>query len=121
MNVRYVTLEEALTILHQTGWGPLRDAGLLDSALNRPRASAFGVDAYETFPLKAAALMHSLAGNHPLVDGNKRAAWHLTYVFCRINQVDLTLDEDDAFDLVMDVAAGLDDLGVIAKRLFPGP
>jgi death-on-curing protein len=54
-----------------------------------------------------------------LVDGNKRAAWHLTYVFCGINGVEIAVTEDEAFDLVMDVAAGLDALTVIAERLLP--
>ena len=54
--------------------GPVRDIGLLDSALSRPRASAFGEDAYHTVGLKAAALLHSLTKNHCLVDGNKRIA-----------------------------------------------
>ena len=42
----------------------------------------FGEDAYPSFAEKAAALMHSLARNHPLDDGNKRLAWAATRVFC---------------------------------------
>lgn len=68
-DVRYLTLEEALQAVSQMGWGPVQDAGLLDSAINRPAASAFGRDAYPTMGLKAAAMLHSIAGNHPLVDG----------------------------------------------------
>lgn len=56
----YLTLEDALGIISALGVGPVRDLGLLDSALARPRASAFGQDAYESLELKASALLHSL-------------------------------------------------------------
>jgi death-on-curing protein len=52
----------------------VRDLGLLESALARPRASAFGEDAYPDLDSKAAALLHSVARNRALVDGNKRLA-----------------------------------------------
>lgn len=67
---------------------------------------------------KAAALLHSLARNHPLVDGNKRLAWLATYVFCAKNGVELDPSDDDAYALVMSVAAGeLSDLAEIAAVL----
>ena len=53
----------------------VHDVGLLESALGRPRATVFGDDAYPDLHTKAAALLHSLARNHALVDGNKRLAW----------------------------------------------
>lgn len=96
----------------------LRDAGLLESAAGRPFASAFGADAYPTLPLKAAALLHSLARNHPLVDGNKRLALAATIVFLGINGEQLALTEDEAYDLTVAVATGeLDDVALIAARL----
>ena len=52
----------------------VRDRGLLESALARPRASAFGEDAYPDLLTKAAALLESLAGNHALIDGNEYVA-----------------------------------------------
>lgn len=67
---------------------------------------------------KAAALLHSLARNHPLVDGNKRLAWLATYVFCAKNGIELEPDEDAAYELVVGVAAGnLDDVAEIAAVL----
>ncbi|MFZ0161719.1 MAG: Fic family protein [Kineosporiaceae bacterium] len=118
MSVRYLTLDLALSLLDQAGLGPVRDVGLLDSAINRPAASAFGVDAYPSIGTKAAALMHSLAKNHPLIDGNKRAAWHLTRVFCGINGAEVSLSADDAVELVLDIAiSDLDDVAKIAGRL----
>ena len=64
--------------------------------------------------------MHSLARNHPLVDGNERLAWLATYAFCAKNGVDLDPDDDDAYDLVVAVASGeRDDVGEIAAILEP--
>jgi death-on-curing protein len=78
----------------------------------------FGQDAYPDLFDKAAALLHSLARNHPLVDGNKRLAWLATYVFLAKNGVELDPGDDDAFTFVMRVAAGeLDDVPETADVL----
>jgi len=103
--VEYLDLEDALEIVRALKVGPVRDFGLLDSAINRPRASAFGEDAYPTFDVKAAALLHSLAKNHALLDGNKRTAWLCTVVFCELNGHEPDLTDDEAFDLVVAVAS----------------
>ena len=96
----------------------IRDAGLLESALARPRASAFGQDAYPTVHEKAAALLQSLARNHALVDGNKRLALAATLAFYGMNGLRLTLTNDEAYDLVIAVAVGqLDDVAAIAAQL----
>ena len=84
----------------------IRDAGLLASAAARPRTTVFGADAYPRFVDKAAALLHSLARNHPLVDGNKRLAWAATRVFCLLNGRDLVFTIDDAEAMILAVAAG---------------
>lgn len=55
--------------------GPIRDVGLLDSALHRPQATVFGVDAYTEIDQKAAVLLESLVRNDALIDGNKRIGW----------------------------------------------
>lgn len=103
------------------GVGPVRDVGLLDSAGSRPRSSAFGADAYPTIPEKAAALLHSLAANHPLVDGNKRLAWLATVVFLDLNGFATDLSDDAAFALVMEAAAGRLSAAEISGRLGAGP
>ncbi len=96
----------------------VRDLGLLEAAAARPRASLLGNDAYPTLDLKAAALMHSLARNHPLVDGNKRLALAAVLVLLDINGVPLTLSEGEAYDLTIAVATGaLDDVEPIALAL----
>lgn len=84
----------------------VRDLGLLESAAARPRTTVFGDDAYPSFAEKAASLMHSLARNHPLVDGNKRLAWAAARVFCLMNDVDLLMDVDAAEEMVLGVARG---------------
>jgi len=94
----------------------VRDYGLLESALARPRASAFGEDAYPDLHEKAAALLHSLARNHALVDGNKRLALAATIAFLGMNGRRLTLSNDAAYDFVIAVATGqLDDVSPIAE------
>ena len=96
----------------------VRDHGLLESALGRPRASAFGTDAYPGSHQKATALLHSLARNHALVDGNKRLALAATIAFLGVNGLRLTLTNDEAYELVMRVATGeLDDVPAIADVL----
>jgi death-on-curing protein len=99
----------------------VRDVGLLESALARPQASAFGSDAYPELHTKAAALLHSVASNHGLVDGNKRLALAATIASLGINGWRLTLTNDEAYDLVIAVASGeLDDLQTIADSLRTG-
>jgi death-on-curing protein len=88
--------------------------------VHRPRASVLGQDAYPDVLTKAAALLHSLARNQPLVDGNKRLAWLATYVFGAKNGIELDPDDDAAYELVVAVAAGsLDEVGAIAEVLRP--
>lgn len=94
------------------------DYGLLESASARPRASVFGQDAYPDLHLKAAALLHSLARNHALVDGNKRLAWTACRTFLAINAQWISAPEDERFDFVIGVATGaLTGLDEIAYRL----
>ena len=96
----------------------VRDFGLLESALARPRASVLGGDAYVDLFEKAGALLHSLARNHALVDDNKRLALAATIAFLGINGQQLTLTNDEAYDLVIAVATGgIDDVTSIAGVL----
>lgn len=112
----FLTLEDGLLIVDRLGFH-VRDAGLLASALARPAASLFGDDAYETIDRKAAALLESLARNHPLFDGNKRTAWTSLVTFLWINGWRHTFTTDDAFDLVVGVASGELDLDESERRI----
>jgi len=117
----YLSLEDLLDLVNALGAGPVRDLGLLDSACHRPQAGLFGRQAYPTLAGKAAALMHSLACNHALVDGNKRLALLATVVFLRINGYRPDLADDEAFDLTLSVASGQLDADGIEKRLRLAP
>jgi death-on-curing protein len=118
--VIYLTLPELLLVAGRAlGSEPkVRDHGLLASAAARPQATAFGADAYPDLDTKAAALLHSLARNHALLDGNKRLALAAVIVFYGLNGRRLTLTNDAAYELVMAVAAGhLDSVADIAATL----
>jgi death on curing protein len=118
--VIYLTLPELLHIAQRVLGSdpPVRDLGLLESAVARPRTTAFGADAYPDLDSKAAALMHSLARNHALVDGNKRLSLAAVIAFYGVNGRRLTLTNDDAYDLVINVATGqLDSVEEIARQL----
>jgi death on curing protein len=118
--VIYLTLPELLHVAERTlGRGyAVRDYGLLEAALARPQATAFGKDAYSSLDAKAAALLHSIARNHALIDGNKRLALAAVIGFYGLNGRRLTLTNDAAYDLVISVAAGhLDTVDSIAAIL----
>ena len=99
----YLDLEDLLQIAARVGFY-VRDLGLLDSALARPRTTLFGDDAYSTLHLKGAALMHSVIKNHALVDGNKRTSWFALTAFLFINGYHLEMSSDVAVELTLAVA-----------------
>ena len=116
----YLHLEDLMATAEAAVGGPvqIRDIGLLESAAARPRTTVFGEDAYPDLDRKAAALLHSIVTSHPLVDGNKRLGWVAVRLFYRMNETDLRVDADEAFDLVAAVAYGrLRDVDAIAERL----
>lgn len=117
MPVEYLDVEDLLRMTQRLGAGPVRDIGLLESAAHRARATVFGQDAYSALEHKAAALMHSLARTHPLVDGNKRLAWLAAVVFLSLNGINVEMADDDAVALTMAVARGDLDVEEIAQRL----
>ena len=113
----YLTYADLLRIAERATHAQalIRDAGLLDAAAARPQSSAAGADAYPSLIEKAAALTHSIARNHALVDGNKRLALAALIAFIGINGLRLTATNDQAYSFIIDVAAGnLDDIATIA-------
>jgi death-on-curing protein len=120
--VIYLDLEDLLYIAERATGAPveLRDVGLLEATAARPRALAFGADAYVTVHEKAAALLHSVVRNRALVDGNKRFGLGAVIAFYGLNGWRLTMAHD-AYDFVMAVASGaLDDIAPIARQLESG-
>jgi death-on-curing protein len=91
----YLSLKQVLALhaeqLHRHGGARgLRDKGALEAALARPAMTFGGEDLYVDLAAKAAALMHSLALNHPFVDGNKRVAAHAALLLIVFNGADIT-------------------------------
>ncbi len=117
----YLTLPELLHVAERVLGADfiVRDYGLLEAALARPQATAVGKDAYPTLDGKAAALLHSLARSHALIDGNKRLALAALIAFYGLNGRRLTLTNDAAYDLVINVASGrldtADDIAAILQ------
>ena len=118
--VEYLELEDvvALAAILFGDPPPIRDIGLLGSAVARPRTSAFGQDAYPDILTKAAALLQSIVNNHALIDGNKRLGWLSTAVFLEVNGVKaLRISNDDVYDFVIWVAATSPAIEEIVVRL----
>ncbi len=116
----YLDLEDLLAEADAAvgGAAEVRDIGLLQAAIARPQASAFGDEAYPTLDRQAAALLHSIVTTHPLVDGNRRLGWIALRLFYGLNATDLVADPEAAFDLVVKVADGrIRDVSAIADRL----
>lgn len=117
MTTVYLDLEDALRLCEVLRIGPVRDVGLLDSALQRPRARLYGCDAYASLAEKSAALMESVVLNRALVDGNKRLGWTCLVVFLDLNGCWIDVPDDEAFDVVMSVAAGSMDRAELARSI----
>jgi death-on-curing protein len=119
-SVEYLELDDLLVAAQGfPGHRPeVRDYGLLESALARPKATVFGEDAYTGIHEKAAALLDSLVNNHALVDGNKRLGWVAVRLFYGFDGYRVCASEDEKVGLVVDVAAGeLNDVSKIAHKL----
>ena len=97
----YLTVGEILQIHHQQiddyrGVQGIRDRALLESAVFRPQ-----IGYYNTIAEEAAALMESLANNHPFLDGNKRVAFAAAHTFLLVNGCDLDVQPLAAYEFIM--------------------
>ena len=112
----YLTVGEVLQIHHQQiedygGAHGVRDKGLLESAVFRPQVGYYNMIAEE-----AAALMESLANNHPFLDGNKRIAFAAAHTFLLINGYDLEVSSLVAYEFMMQsIARGEFRFGLILE------
>ena len=111
MSVGYLSVDQ-VRALHADqlrlygGATGLREEGGLESALARPAMTFGGEDLYEDLAAKAAALMHSLALNHPFADGNKRVAAHAAIVFVELNGQTFLATPGELVEMTLAVAEG---------------
>ena len=106
MTVEYLHLEDLLQLAADLGNLAVRDLGLLEAAVQRPKTTLYGQEAYPDLHEKAAVLLESLSRNHALIDGNKRIAWLAVVVFFDLNVRSLDAPDDEAYDLVIGVSTG---------------
>jgi death on curing protein len=111
--MEFLSMEDALFNVKWLGFY-VKDAGLLDSALARPKTTVFGEYAYPTIELMAAAMHQSLVKNHPLVDGNKRTSWLLLNMFIELNGRELEMTTEEGMDFTLGVAESRYDLEAAA-------
>lgn len=104
----YLTLDDLMYIAERVLDDPphIRDHGLLAGAAARPSAAFAGEEAYSDLVSKAAALTHSLVGNHALVDGSKRLGLAGLIAFLGMNGARLTATDNEAYELIMALAEG---------------
>ncbi|AHV95108.1 type II toxin-antitoxin system death-on-curing family toxin [Paenibacillus sabinae] len=124
--IRYLSAEEAIAINiamiqryspgEQTG---VKETALLESAIHRPKSSAFGEDAYPTIFEKSAALFESLGQNHPFHNANKRTAFTALVIFLRYNGLQFKMNTKQAEDFTVDMVNhkyAFDELAEIIKK-----
>jgi death-on-curing protein len=117
LDVEYLELEEVLHVCERLGVGPVRDLGLLGGAVERPRTTLFGADAYPDLATKAAALTESIVRNHALFDGNKRLGWSCLVLFVDRNGTWLEVGDDEAYDAIIALASGELSLSELATTI----
>lgn len=107
--MKYLTVDEIvffnLLIIEEHGGQEqpgIKDIALLESAVERPKQTVFGEDAYKTIFDKAAALFESLVKNHPFHNANKRTAFLSMVTFLNINGYHFEMDQYEAEEFVVD-------------------
>lgn len=118
----YLTVEQVLflhaRLIEETGGSHgVRDVALLESAVARPRATFDTGDLYPNLLHKAAALMESLIGNHPFVDGNKRTGIAAAALFLAQNGRWLTATNEELEAFTVRVATSKPKISKIAAWL----
>ena len=127
--MRYLTLSELIYINGKvlnnqqilSGKQKIRDQALLEAAVARPAASAFGQDAYPTLSEKVAALVHSITRNHPFTDGNKRTATVAAVFMFQANGWRVVWQPEEALSTILGVAEGQRDVTGLAQWFLLEP
>ena len=109
--MKYLTAEQVLfihaRIIDETGGAHgVRDIGLLQSAVGRPRATFGGKDLYPDIFRKTATLAESLAKNHSFIDGNKRTAMASASLFLSMNGFHLETSQKELVRFAIELAVG---------------
>jgi death-on-curing protein len=84
----------------------IRDLGLLESALSRPKNIFAYAESAPSMAALAAAYAFGISSNHPFVDGNKRTALLVSFAFLDVNGLEVTASQEDAFLTILGLAAG---------------
>jgi death-on-curing protein len=106
MDVEDVLNVHRILIERFGGADGVRDIGALESALARPYATFGGQDLYPEAIDKAAALLESIAINHPFIDGNKRSAYVLARLLLMQKGFDISATHDEKYKMIIAVAEG---------------
>jgi len=101
-----VILAHEESLLEHGGPSGIRDLGMLESALARPKNLFFYSEAEPSLQRMAAAYAFGVAANHPFVDGNKRAALIASLTFLKLNGLRLTAEMTDRYRMFYGLAAG---------------
>lgn len=92
-------------IIQATGGEPgIRDAGMIDSAVNSINSGFDDVELFPTIEEKAARLCFGLVANHGFVDGNKRVGTVAMLVTLKINEINIAYSDSDLTELILTVA-----------------
>lgn len=110
MEIRYLSVQEVIAIhvamIQKYSPGEhvgVKDSGLLESAVLRPRSSASGDDSYPSLFDKATAYSESLGMNHPFQNANKRTAFAALVIFLQLNGYRFVMNQKDAEDMTVDM------------------
>src|ERR1017187_1631961 len=106
MEVADAVIAHDLELAAHGGSVGLRDSGLLESALARPKNILAYAESAPSLAALAAAYAFGISSNHPFVDGNKRTALLVSFAFLDVNGLEVTASQEDAFITILGLAAG---------------
>jgi death-on-curing protein len=106
MNTTDAVIAHDLELAAHGGSAGIRDAGLLESALARPKNIWAYAESMPSLAILAAAYASGISSNHPFVDGNKRTALVISFAFLDVNGLEVTASQEDAYLTILGLAAG---------------
>jgi death-on-curing protein len=106
MEVVDAVIAHDLELAAHGGSAGLRDAGLLESALARPKNIWAYAESMPSLAILAAAYAFGISSNHPFIDGNKRTALLVSFAFLDVNGSEVTASQEEAFLTILGLAAG---------------